>query len=198
MKVLPFSTESLDEALHILREGGVVAHATETCYGFACDLKNPKAVRKLFAIKQRPESQPISALFETVDAAKNYAEWNEQAEELSGKLPGPLTLIVKLKPNSGLYPTPAGGATVGIRVSSHAQAESLVKTFGSPLSTTSANLHGQPNPYSAGDIRKQFEHQDHKPDLILDSGVLPPTPPSTVIDTTGAKLEEKRSGDLRI
>ena len=71
--------------------------------------------------------------------------------------------------------------SVGVRVSSHPLAQQLVADFGSPLSTTSANLHGQPNPYSAEDILSQFAQANHQPDLILDSETLPEVPPSKVV-----------------
>lgn len=192
MRVLPYSAEALKEAVTILQNGGVIAHATETCYGLACNLSNEKAVEKVFAIKHRSHSQPISGLFASVVDAKQYVEWNARAEELSAKLPGPLTLILPLRPDAPLrlFPKPKTknekptNVTIGIRVSSHPHAAALVEAFESPISTTSANIHGKENPYSAEDIVKQFEGQDITPDLILDSGQLPQVPPSTVMDLT--------------
>lgn len=205
MKVIPFSDDALAEAVHILKSGGVVAHATETCYGLACDLSNPDAVAKLFAIKQRPESQPVSALFASVDDAKKYVEWNERAEELAVQhLPGPLTLILPMRSDvpTMLYPSLAArssqlAATLGIRVSSSPVAQALVSTYGSPISTTSANIHGQPNPYSAEDMITQFANQPAQPDLIIDSGMLPPTPPSTIVDLTKNE-QTHRKGSITI
>lgn len=198
MPVIPYSPEALDEAVDVIRRGGVVAHATETCYGLACDLGNPRAVERLFAIKNRPRTQPVSGLFPSVEEAKRHVIWNDQAEALGRHLPGPLTLILPLKPDSPLLPIPDGGPTLGVRVSSHPHAQALVLAAGMPLSTTSANVHGMPNPYSAQIIESQFLGADHEPDLILDSGELPPVPPSTVVDCTAGKPEQKRRGDLRL
>ena len=92
------ASKGLIEAIHILKRGGVVAHATETCYGLACDLANPAAVAKLFAIKQRPLDQPVSALFVSIEEAKKWVEWSDEAEKLAAEfLPGPLTLILPLR-----------------------------------------------------------------------------------------------------
>src|SRR3989338_4667154 len=89
---------SIKKVLCILKNGGVVAHITDTCYGLACDMTNPKAVTKLFEIKHRPISMPVSALFASLEEAKKYVEWNDMAEKLAEKyLPGPLTLILPLK-----------------------------------------------------------------------------------------------------
>lgn len=202
MRTLPVSQKNMNEALSILRMGGVIAHATETCYGLACDLCNPAAVEKLFRIKKRPATQPVSALFSSVEEAKKYVQWTESAENLAKKhLPGPLTIIVSLRSDAPhmLLPTPNGGATVGVRVSSHALAGELVKNYGSPLSTTSANIHGLPNPYSAEDIEQQFAGAEEAPDVILDSGILQKTPPSTVVNlTVPGSLSTLRKGNTTV
>lgn len=202
MRTIAFSQSALDEALSVLKDGGVVAHATETCYGFACDISNLNAVKKLFAIKQRPEGQPVSGLFASLEQAKEYAEWNEKALTLAGEyLPGPLTVILHLKAESpkALHPTASGDATtIGVRISSHPVASMLVTGFDSPLTTTSANVHGQPNPYSAEDIFAQFDGMEFQPDLILDSGRLPQVPPSTIVDCTKEELTQRRAGDIKL
>lgn len=213
-RILPFSDAALTEALSVLHAGGTVAHATETCYGFACDLTNPAAVARLFAIKQRSADQPVSALFSSLEEAKQYVVWNARAEELArAHLPGPLTLILPMRADAptALYTVPMNKLravtencslktenSLGLRLSSHSVASALAAAFGSPLSTTSANLHGAPNPYSAADIALQFEGQPLQPDLILDSGNLPRTPPSTVIDLTKEVEKIHRKGDLTI
>ena len=184
--VLPFSKQALNQALEILKSGGVVAHATETCYGFACDLSNPEAVKRLFDLKKRPYDSPVSALFPTVAEAKKFVEWNEEAGKLAKKyLPGPLTLVLPIKnPPSFL----------GIRISSHPLACELAERFGKPLSTTSANVHGEKNTYSAAEIIEQFMFQEIKPDMIIDSGKMIETPSSTVIDLTSGKGKILRKG----
>lgn len=190
--------------MEILRKGGVFAHATETCYGLACDLTNPEAVRRLFAIKQRPLNQPVSALFSSIEEAKKYVKWNEEVEMLAKKyLPGPLTIILPLKKNAPpifSIPTnnqqPVTSNSLGVRISSHPLAQQLVAFFGRPISTTSANIHGQSNPYSPEEMLRQFAGQKTQPDLILDSGTLPPTPPSTVIDLSGQSPQRKRQGEI--
>lgn len=199
MNILPLSDESLQEAIRILSAGGVIAHATETCYGLACDLSNIDAVKKLFTIKQRPGTQPVSALFVSIEQAKEYVEWNERAEELATQyLPGPLTIILPMRADapSVLHPSLEHPTTLGCRVSSSPIAQSLAISFNSPLSTTSANLHGQPNPYSAQDIAQQFQDQKIQPDLILDSGTLPQNPPSTVMDLSGKEAQIRRQGNI--
>ncbi|PIR53294.1 threonylcarbamoyl-AMP synthase [Candidatus Peregrinibacteria bacterium CG10_big_fil_rev_8_21_14_0_10_49_10] len=189
--------KNIARAVELLHDGGIVCHATETCYGLACDVKNADAVRRLFALKQRPEHMPVSALFEHVEQAKLFVEWNALADQLVQEhLPGPLTIIVPLLPESGLFPTPLGGDTLGVRVSPHPVAGELVRLFGSPISTTSANRHGEPNTYAAKEMADQFEAFAEKPDLILDSGVLERNASSSVVSVVGGNLEMQRKGPL--
>lgn len=177
MRVVKHDSAGIAEAVAVLKAGGVVAHATETCYGLACDLKNPEAVQKLFAVKKRPPHMPVSALFPDVATAKAYVAWNDRAEELAKDLPGPLTLILPMRADApgALHPTADDSAkTVGVRVSPHPTALALVNAFGSPLSTTSANIHGDPNPYDPESVAPC--------DLLIDDGALPANPPSRVVD----------------
>ncbi|MEK7591268.1 MAG: L-threonylcarbamoyladenylate synthase [Patescibacteria group bacterium] len=217
MKIIT-AKNGMEQALHILHSGGVIAHATETCYGFACDLTNPDAIRKLFAIKHRPADQPVSALFPDVDEAKKWVEWNDEASALAkNHLPGPLTLILPLRKEmiGKIFLTSSQAhkpvtrkpetskQSLGVRISSHSVAMELAKRFGNPLSTTSANIHGRPNPYSTDEIEYQFSTTNSPlsirllPDLILDSGTLPFVPPSTVIDLTGNSGNIVRTGIVK-
>ena len=191
MKILPASEESLQEAVSVIQNGGVVAHATETCYGLACDLTNESALKKLFALKKRPEGMPVSALFPSVEMAKEWVEWDEKAEELAEKyLPGPLTIVLPIL-HSQL--SIIHSRTLGVRVSSHPIAQKLAELAGVPLSTTSANLHGQPEPYSAEEVAAQLQ-----PDLILDSGVFPQSPSSTVVDVENGEIKILRQGAVHL
>lgn len=199
---------AIQEAYRLIKQGGVVAHPTETCYGLACDLTNLEAVKKLFHMKKRPEDQPVSALFSSLDKAKKYVEWNEVVEDLARKyLPGPLTLVLPMRWDAPhrLFLMPSKKkevrsknqeATVGVRVSSDGVTQKIATLAGVPLSTTSANIHGKPEPYSVKEIFAQFEDQEPQPDLILDAGKLPPTVPSTVAAIQGNKVKILRQGSI--
>lgn len=176
--------EALEEAISTLQKGGVLIHATETCYGLTCDATNADAVKKLFEIKKRPLTQPVSILFSSIDDAEKYTEWDTHARELGKELPGPLTLIVPVKDGANIFTTPRGNdGSAGVRISSYPFAQTLVETFGRPIVTTSANLHGGENPYDAIKLEAIYEKETIQPDLIIDGGTLPRNPPSKIIDT---------------
>ncbi len=237
MEIFPVTDDSILQAAEIIKSGGVVAYATETCYGLACDMTNLDAVKKLFAIKNRPGDMPVSALFSSVDEAKKWVEWDEVAEELAEKyLPGPLTIVLGMSGGAGmsgsseaadglpaqdenacqkfevgnatsarvalrayprhqLHPTLSGKSeSVGLRISSHPIAQRLAELCDIPISTTSANLHGEPNPYSAEEVVRQLENQAEKPDLVLDSGELKKTESSTVVIIKDGRMDVVRQG----
>jgi L-threonylcarbamoyladenylate synthase len=203
MEMLPLSPSALSRALEILEAGGTVVHPTETCYGIACDLTNPAAVLRLFRVKARPLTQPVSALFSSIEAAGHYIECSPRALEIATKyLPGPLTIVLPTKACiSKIFVTPSTlhsplSTSIGIRISSHLFAAALSAAYGKPIATTSANLHGHPNPYSVADIASQWKGISEKPDLVIDGGSLPIAPPSTVIEITGNDLKVLRKGDI--
>ncbi|MBP9851051.1 MAG: L-threonylcarbamoyladenylate synthase, partial [Candidatus Peribacteraceae bacterium] len=143
MMIIPESPEALAEAVEILRSGGTVIHATETCYGLTCDLTNEDAVKDLFDVKKRPEDQPVSALFTSLESARTYVDVSPKAEELFRKhLPGPLTIVLPKKNGAPpLWLTASGGgedAWIGVRISSHPFAARLAEAYGKPIATTSA------------------------------------------------------------
>lgn len=198
MNILPSNPATIRKAVQALRAGQTVCHATETCYGLACDMRNPKAVADLFIIKDRPDHMPVSALFESVEHAKIYVEWNTLADQLSREhLPGPLTIVLPLRKDSGLFATPQGTETVGIRISPHPVAMKLVRMFGGPITTTSANIHGLPTPNSPEEIQKQFKGVNAIPSMLIDSGPLQNGFSSTVISVVGGSLEILRRGPLQ-
>lgn len=203
MNIIPESLEALQEALEVLRGGGSLIHATETCYGIACDLTDENAVKDLFEVKQRPQYQAVSALFASVDAARTYVEVFPKAEELFAMhLPGPLTIVLPKKKNAPPIWITSGGegtdAYIGVRISSYPFAMDLARNFGKPIATTSANLHGKSNPYSVTEIEAQWAGALLVPELIIDAGTLPLAPPSTVIKVDASGVHVLRQGALHL
>ncbi len=180
------------KAVQALREGKVVAHATETCYGLAVDIFSHDAVLRLYDMKKMDLDKPVSILCTSLDEAKKYGEFSEKALSLAEKYwPGPLTIVVSRKAALPVWINP-GVSTIGIRVSSNEITRELVEGFGGPITTTSANIHGLPQAYSVD------EFAELKPDFILDSGRIPPISPSTIVEVIGDSLKIIRQGDLKI
>src|SRR5947209_14595900 len=122
------SASSIDRAVEILRSGGVVGIPTETVYGLAADATNAAAVKKIFAIKGRPGTNPLIVHVHDAAVARRYASvWDRRAEELAAAFwPGPLTLVVP-KGESIMPEVTAGLETVGLRAPDHPVALELLR-----------------------------------------------------------------------
>ncbi len=189
----------IEQAVKVLLEGGVVAHATDTCYGFACDVFNERALVKLYALKEMSEYKPVSILVSSLAEAEGYADFDDESRVLAQQYwPGALTLVL---PRKYTLPTFLNKQykSVGIRVPDHELSLRLTQLLGRPITTTSANVTMLPSPYTAKAIREQFKDRKIKPDFILDSGILSSENlPSTIIDMTLRQPQIIRQGSLVI
>ena len=186
------------KAVSILRSGGVIAHATDTCYGFACDIFNRSALVKLYKLKKMAQTKPVSILVSDFKMAQKYGFFNKNAKTLAQKYwPGALTIIVKRKKSLPKFLNP-NVKTIGIRVPDHKLSLTLAKELGRPIATTSANISGKPSPYSVSAIKKQFHGQTPQPDFIIDSGKLNKNPPSTIVSAEGLSLKIIRQGSIQV
>jgi L-threonylcarbamoyladenylate synthase len=177
---------SLDPAVRVLRNGGVVAFATDTLYGLAADPRDGRAVRRVFALKGRAESAALPLVACDLAQALEAAVLDARAQRLAERWwPGPLTIVAPARP--GIAPeTLAHGTTIGVRVPAHDAARALARRFGFALTATSANRSGHPPTADPDVVAAELPDVD----LILDTGRAPGGPPSTIV--------EVREGDLRL
>src|SRR5437588_1864285 len=110
------SSTTIDDAVAVLRSGGLVGLPTETVYGLAADATNAAAVRKIFAVKGRPTRNPLIVHVSDVRIGQKYAsDWSDRADALARRFwPGPLTLVVP-KAAAIVPEVTAGLETVGLR-----------------------------------------------------------------------------------
>lgn len=188
-RVVDLRAGAIDEsdlaaAVDHVRRGGLVAHPTETVYGFG-GAASEKAVDALRALKGRDDAKPFLLLIPSIDAARDL-RWTEEASELARVFwPGSLTLV--LRDPSGSFPpgvrSLAGG--VAVRVTSHPITGALVRRLGAPITSTSANRTGEKPAASAAEVAASLRAAEAGSVLVLDAGALPPSAPSTVVDCTG-------------
>ena len=159
---------AIAEGARVIRDGGLVAFATETVYGLGADATNPEAVARIFEAKGRPPTNPLIVHVEGKEAARPcVADWPARAEILADRFwPGPLTLVL---PRSGIIPdiVTAGQETVGVRVPKPPIARWLILEAGRPIAAPSANRSNRISPTEARHVLKDL---DGRIDLILDSG----------------------------
>lgn len=184
----------IDRAVAILRAGGLVAFPTETVYGLGADATNPAAVRRIFAAKGRPPTNPLIAHVADIDTARRYAaEWSDAAQTLAAVWwPGPLTLVVP-KAASVVAEATAGRETVGLRSPDHPLALELLRAFGGPVAAPSANRSNRVSPTTADHVRVELGDAVN---LVLDGGPCRVGIESTVLDLTTAPPTILRPGGV--
>jgi L-threonylcarbamoyladenylate synthase len=172
-----------EEATRVLRRSGVIAMPTETFYALGASTSDEVAVRRVCAIKGRPQGKPILALI--ADRAQLTALVHEIPSAATTLMeqfwPGPLTLIFPASPLLAEVLT-AGTGSVGVRQTAHAGLAPLLRQVG-PLTGTSANRSGEPPARTAEEVQTTLGSEV---DLILDGGVTTGGLPSTIVDTGGS------------
>lgn len=182
-----------NEAIAVLRTGGVVGLPTDTVYGIAVDPDLPGALELLYAAKQRPPDRRIAVLCADVAQAAGLGEMTPPAEALAAAFwPGGLTLVLRVRPGS--VPAAFGTEieTLGIRVPAHACPRAIARALG-PLPTTSANLSGQPE---ATDAEAIVAILGQAVGLVIDGGPSSGGLASTVVDCSGSRVRILRSGAI--
>lgn len=185
MKIVNINNIDLNEIVDCLRKGGLIIFPTETTYGVGVDATNIKAINKLNIYKKRPAGKPYSVAVTDLSMAKKYVHINPSAENIYKTfLPGPVTVISNGKHNVALGVESENG-TLGIRIPDYKLVLNIVRSFGKPITATSANASYKKRPYKISDILDNLSDKQQKLiDLIIDAGELPRNEPSTVVDTT--------------
>ncbi len=185
-------TEALKEAAEALRAGLAVALPTDTVYGLAADVSVPGATDRIFEVKHRPHDVDLPVLVADADQALGLATAvPESAIVLMARFwPGAITLVIPRAPDLAAD-LGDDDATVGVRCPDHPVPRALCAIVG-PLATTSANLHGEPTPETAGEVAEVFGDAVA---VVLDGGRCAASP-STVVDCTGVEPKLLREGRI--
>lgn len=160
--------DKLKEISEIIKKGGIVVFPTETVYGIGTNGLNKEAISRLYEVKQRPTSKPISLLVSSIDMVDMVArDITDMEYKLMDKFfPGPLTIILKKKSNVPDNLT-NNTDTVGIRMPDNIIAKKLIEYAKVPIATPSANISGKP---SGTDINYIMENFKNKVDYYIDGG----------------------------
>jgi L-threonylcarbamoyladenylate synthase len=202
-RAVPFwSSAEVEASLHgtiaHLNARRVLAYPTETVYGFGGGVDH-ESVGNLVALKSRPPGKPFLMLIAGVDMlARLDLRLTHAASSLAARFwPGPLTLVLPGGENR-VPPElrgPEGG--VGVRWTSHVALGRLIRAYGDPITSTSANQPGSPAADSATTIVHDWWDAVARGQLrVLDGGTLAPSMPSTVVDCMGDRPRVIRPGAL--
>lgn len=144
--------EAVEQAIKVLKSGGVLIYPTDTVWGIGCDATNTRAVSRVFDIKQRSESKSLVILVDSIDMLQKYIPLiTEVIYKILNEAKRPTTIVYDHP--KGLAPNVvAQDDTVAIRIVKHKFCEVLIHNFGKPIVSTSANISNHPTPGSFSEI----------------------------------------------
>jgi L-threonylcarbamoyladenylate synthase len=193
-EVLDCSDDNLNRAAAHLRAGLLVAVPTETVYGLAADATNGKAVAAIYQTKGRPSFNPLIVHVSGLDMAETIAGFDPVSRKLAEVFwPGPLTLVVPLKPDAKIASlVTAGLNTVGLRCPK-GPAQALIRLLDAPLAAPSANSSGRISPTTAQAVDDDL---GGKISIILDGGPSPVGVESTIVKVEDGVVRLLRPGGI--
>jgi L-threonylcarbamoyladenylate synthase len=161
MENMRYNKEDLQQALQVLRSGGIIVYPTDTVWGIGCDATNVEAVKRIYALKQREDSKSMLVLLDTAAKLNYYVDVPEAAEMLLGVqntdrfADGAQTDLQDepTKPMTIIYPNArhlaqnliAEDGSIGIRITSEPFSQALCAQLKKPIVSTSANISGHPS-----------------------------------------------------
>lgn len=184
------ASSTVEAAEEAIRQGDVVAVATDTVFGLVCDPANEVAVARIYTIKQRPDGLELTVLAAGADQLDELIEWSPQARRLAAAFwPGPLSLVMPV--GRVRLAIPRRGSTLSVRVPDHDQVRQLLRRTG-PLASTSANRHGRTPAMNADQVWRQFGDEVA---CVLGGG-SPLGVASTIIDCSRTPPRMLREGPI--
>ena len=186
--------DDLAAAVNALHHGGVVAFPTETFYGLAVDPRSASAVKRIFELKARAADQPLPLIASGMDQIEDHVgTMTPLAVRLASRgWPGPLTLIIPASPDL-CDDVHLSTGRVAVRVSADAVARGLARSAGHAITSTSANISGDPPAATPECVVASFGSGI---DVLIDAGATPAGLPSTIVDATGAVPVLVRAGAI--
>lgn len=180
----------IEEGAALLQDGQLVAFPTETVFGLGAIANNEQAVESVYTVKGRPSDNPLIVhIADPVDIFDYMIDDDQKRHDLIDQLtkafwPGPLTLVVPVKPDTFPSIVTGGMDTVGIRLPDHETTRALIRTTGFPIVGPSANISGKPSP-------TQVTHVMHDFDGVI-GGVVNAEPTRIGVESTVLDLTDSR------
>lgn len=184
----------IDQAVEVLRKGGLIIYPTDTVYGLGCDITNQKAIEKICHIRGvKPEKANFSFVCSDLSNIADYIKPIDTTafRVLKKALPGPYTFILNANNNVPKLLS-SKKKTVGIRVPDNSIAQEIVRQLGNPILSASIKDDDEVIEYSTDPELIHEKYQDLV-DLVIDGG-YGDNEPSTVIDITSGEYEVIRQG----
>ncbi|MBI3443700.1 threonylcarbamoyl-AMP synthase [Candidatus Woesebacteria bacterium] len=147
-------SNALKQAIDIVKAGGIVIFPTDTAFGIGCRIDDEQAIKRLFTIRKRPETQATPVLVASFAMAKRYLQPLPSGIQklMKNYWPGGLTIVYPCKKENVPTLVRGGGETLGVRMPNHRELLVIIDRVGVPILGPSANFHGQPTPFRSADL----------------------------------------------
>ena len=182
-------TAALVRKLRIhLKQGGVIAYPTESCYGLGCDPRNRRAVMKLLRLKNRPQHKGLILMGSDFSQLQPYVAplSAEQMRRIAPAWPGPVTWLLPAVPTTPAW-LRGSHKSIAVRVSAHPLAARLCQALGMALVSTSANRTGMVPARSYRQCVRQFGAQV----FVVPGQIGRRRRPSTIMDLASGGVMRK-------
>ncbi len=174
----------LKRAARVIQNGGIVAYATEYCFGFGCDPMNRSAVLRLLHLKRRAIKKGVILIAADVDQLAAYISTSNIPSQVLASWPGPHTWLLAPRVNAPRWIT-GEHARIAVRVTAHAQAAALCQAAGMAIVSTSANRAGDKPVRSFRDAVRRFKTEV---DYVLPGRVGKAKSPTPIRDAIDGQL----------
>ncbi len=186
-----YKKDQIDELAKILKEDGVISVPTDTVYGICARINSVKAYNNLVTVKNRPNTKIFPVMCADEEQIRSIALLDNKAKKLiKAFMPGPITLILKKRPEMPDYIT-NGSTTVAVRMATSKELENLIRKTKSPIFMTSANKSGEHTCTNLDEIEKSCPLLDGMMEGVVSFGKE-----STIVDCTSEKIQILRSGPI--
>lgn len=188
--------KNLENAIEVLRAGGIVIFPTDTAFGIGCRIDDEQAVRRLFELRKTSKEKAVPVLCSSIQMVQAYVRpFGWDVRKLMQKYwPGALTLVISAKTNKVPELVRGGGETIGARIPDHDSILRVIRAVGVPILGPSANFAGEKTPFKMSDLDPNLVRLV---DFVL-RGRCKIKKPSTVLDVTVKPWKILRSGAVKI
>jgi L-threonylcarbamoyladenylate synthase len=192
LKLSNIDESIVDEAVRVIKDGGVILYPTDTIYGLGCNAFDARAVARIYAIKRRPSNQPVLTLINSAAALDGLVEHiTDKAKILIRTFwPGPVTFVFRAKSDVPQCILSEDGK-IGIRLPKHDFCRRLCDLSAVPVLSTSANISGIPQTGKIEILKNIFAREV---DLFIDAGDCNSITVSTIVDVTDREPVILRNG----
>lgn len=186
----------VNQAIRVVRDGGIVIYPTDTAFGIGCRIDNHDAVDRLFQLRRRPLTQAAPVLVSSKEMALAYFAPPSKIVRrfMNTYWPGALTIVASCQIDKIYSPIRGEGTTIGLRMPNHSVPLKIIETVGVPILGPSANFHDQPTPYRFQDLDSELIKLV---DLVV-PGECGLKQASTVVDCTVEPYRIIRQGAVKL